>query len=82
MDGNYRYHVHAFDQAGNNTTHIADNDTVVQVFYDVNKSRSFFAPNSAGDLWTVFDYNKDTHSFSTLNTMASNGSDGSTVDNH
>jgi hypothetical protein len=78
--GDYRYHVHAYDRAGDNTTHIADNGTVVQVFYDIDKVINFDVPSTAGDLWTVFDYNKST-GFSTLNTMSSELTD-TNVDDH
>ena len=78
--GTYRYHVHAYDRSGDNTTHIADNGTVVQVFYNIDQVLNFDVPNSAGDLWTVFDYNISS-GFSTLNTMASEGTAAS-VDNH
>ena len=77
--GTYRYHVHAYDKSGDNTTHIADNGTVVQVFYN-NNSTNFDVPNTAGDLWTVFDFNISS-GFSTLNTMASEATD-SDVDDH
>jgi hypothetical protein len=78
--GDYRYHVHAYDRSGDNTTHIADNGTVVQVFYDIDQVINFDVPSTAGDLWTVFDYNKST-GFSTLNTMSSEGTD-TNVDDH
>ncbi|MDE0793749.1 MAG: hypothetical protein OSB08_08915, partial [SAR324 cluster bacterium] len=78
--GDYRYHVHAFDQSGDNTTHIADNGTVVQVFYNIDQVINFDVPSTAGDLWTVFDYNKST-GFSTLNTMGSEGT-AAAVDDH
>jgi hypothetical protein len=77
--GTYRYHVLAFDQSGDNTTHIADNGTVVQVFYN-NNSTNFDVPNTAGDLWTVFDFNISS-GFSALNTMGSEATDGN-VDDH
>ena len=77
--GNYRYHVHAYDRSGDNTTHLADNGTVVQVFYN-NDSTNFDVPNSAGDLWTVFDFNISS-GFNTLNTMSSEATPGS-VDDH
>ncbi|MDP6320153.1 MAG: hypothetical protein QF711_06395, partial [SAR324 cluster bacterium] len=63
-----------------NSTHLADNGTHVIVYYDVNKSRTFYVPSAVGNLWTVFDYNKDT-GFSTLNTM-SNEVDQGDVDDH
>ena len=78
--GTYRYHVHAYDRSGDNTTHIADNGTVVQVFYNIDQVLNFDVPNSAGDLWTVFDYNISS-GFSTLNTMSSEDTAGD-VDDH
>jgi len=77
--GNYRYHVHAFDRAGDNTTHIADNGTVLQVFYN-NDSINFDVPSTAGDLWTVFDFNIS-DGFNTLNTMSSEA-DEEKIDDH
>ena len=77
--GTYRYHVHAFDRAGDNTTHIADNGTVLQVFYN-NDSINFDVPNTAGDLWTVFDFNIS-DGFNTLNTMSSEA-DEDKIDDH
>ena len=59
QSGDYRYHVHAYDQKDeSNTRNLADNGTVVYVYYDVNKSRTFNVPSTAGSLWTVFDYTK------------------------
>ena len=46
----------------------------------LNKSKIFYPPNSAGNLWTIFDYNKDS-GFSTLNTMADENTQGD-VDDH
>jgi len=81
QSGDYRYHVHAYDQKDeSNTRNLADNGTVVYVYYDVNKSRTFNVPSTAGSLWTVFDYNKDS-GFSALNTMADENEAGD-VDDH
>jgi hypothetical protein len=77
--GTYRYHVLAYDRSGDNTTHLADNGTVIQIFYN-NNSTNFDVPNTAGDLWTVFDFNISS-GFSTLNTMGSEATD-SDVDDH
>ena len=77
--GAYRYHVHAYDRKGDNTTHIADNGTYVQVFYD-NNVTSFYPPSTAGDLWTVFDFDNSS-GFTPLNTMSSEGTAGN-IDNH
>jgi len=79
--GTYRYHVHAFSQRGkgDNTTHLADNETYVQVFYD-NESYNFDVPNRTGDLWTVFDFDNST-GFTQINTMGSEGTSDE-VDDH
>ena len=78
--GTYRYHVLAFDQSGDNTTHIADNGTVVQVLYNIDQSKFFDVPNSAGDLWTVFDFNISS-GFNALDNMSSEGTSAN-VDDH
>ena len=65
-------------------TEIADNKTYVQVFYNIDKSKTFHAPKEAGDLWTVFDYNNSTSTndcFTHINAMSSQGSPEN-VDNH
>ena len=77
--GAYRYHVHAWDRSGDNTTHIADNGTYVQVFYNDNVT-TFYPPSTAGDLWTVFDFDNSS-GFTPLNTMSSE-SDPKKVDDH
>jgi hypothetical protein len=78
--GTYRYHVHEFDKKGDNTTHIADNGTVVQVFYNIDQVLNFDVPNSAGDLWTVFDFNISS-GFNTLFTMDTEANQAN-VDDH
>jgi len=79
--GTYRYHVHVWSQKGNgsSTSHLADNGTYVQVFYN-NESYNFDVPNRSGDLWTVFDFDNST-GFTQLNIMGSE-SDPQGVDNH
>jgi hypothetical protein len=77
--GAYRYHVHDYRGRGNNTTHIADNGTYVQVFYD-NKVTNFYPPSTAGDLWTVFDFDNSS-GFTRINTLSSESNAGN-VDNH
>ena len=77
--GAYRYHVHAYSRKGDNTTHIADNGTYVQVFYN-NKVTNFYPPSTAGDLWTVFDFDNSS-GFTPLNTLSSEGTPAN-IDNH
>ena len=82
--GTYRFHVHAWSAKGTNGTEIADNKTYVQVFYNIDKSKTFHAPKEAGELWTVFDYNNSTSTndgFTHINAMSSQGSPEN-VDNH
>jgi len=82
--GTYRFHVHAWSAKGTNGTEIADNKTYVQVFYNIDKSKTFHAPKEAGDLWTVFDYDNSTSTndgFTHINAMSSQGSPEN-VDNH
>ena len=74
--GTYRYHVHAFSQKGNNTStsHLADNGSYVQVFYD-NVSFNFDVPKRTGDLWTVFDFSISDN-FTQLNIMGTQPTPG------
>ena len=54
---------------GQTATELADNGTVVQVFYD-DQSYNFDVPRRSGDLWTVFDFDNRT-GFTQLNYMRS-----------
>ena len=66
--GTYRYHVHVWSQQDNNSsTHLTDNKTIVQVFYN-GESYNFDVPKRSGNLWTVFDFDNST-GFTQLNTM-------------
>ena len=66
--GNYRYHVHNYDQKNNvNNSNLAESEAMVQVFYNDN-STTFYVPNSPGNLWTVFDFDNSS-GFNALNTM-------------
>ena len=75
------YHVHAFNQKGRVplSSHLDDNGTYVQVFYN-NESFNFDVPNRTGDLWTVFDFTLSDN-FTQINTMSSESTPGN-VDNH
>ena len=75
-----RYHVHNLDERDQvNSSHIADNRTYVQVFYN-NLSYNFDVPKKTGNLWTVFDFDNSS-GFTQLNTM-SNEIEAADVDNH
>ena len=78
--GTYRYHVHNFSRRGNtNNSKLAESEATVQVFYNDN-SNTFYLPNSAGNLWTVFDFDNSS-GFNSLNTTADE-SDPKKVDDH
>ena len=78
--GTYRYHVHNFSRKGNtNNSKLAESEATVQVFYD-NNSTIFYVPSSAGNLWTVFDFDNSS-GFNPLNTVADE-SDPKKVDDH
>jgi hypothetical protein len=67
--GTYRYYVHNFYEAGDNNTKLAASEASVKVYYN-DTVTTYNVPNSAGDLWTVFDF--DTSSGSTaVNNMGS-----------
>jgi hypothetical protein len=78
--GTYRYHVHNYTRKGNNNnSKLAESEATVQVFYNDN-STTFYVPNSAGNLWTVFDFDNSS-GFNALNTIADE-SDAKKVDDH
>ena len=78
--GAYRYHVHNYTRKGNtNNSKLAESEATVQVFYNDNLT-TFYVPNSAGNLWTVFDFDNSSV-FNTLNTIADE-SDPKKVDDH
>ena len=66
--GTYRYHVHNYTRKSNtNNSKLNQSEAMVQVFYNDN-STIFYVPNSAGNLWTVFDFDNSS-GFNALNTM-------------
>ena len=78
--GTYRYHVHNFSRKANtNNSKLAESEATVQVFYNDN-STTFYVPNIAGNLWTVFDFDNSS-GFNPLNTIADE-SDPKKVDDH
>ena len=78
--GTYRYHVHNYSRHGfDNDSKLAESEAKVQVFYNDN-STIFYVPSSAGNLWTVFDFDNSS-GFTPLNTM-SDESDPKKVDDH
>jgi len=78
--GTYRYHVHNYTRKGDtNNSKLAESEATVQVFYNDN-STTFNVPNSAGNLWTVFDFDNSS-GFNALNTIADE-SEAKEVDDH
>jgi len=76
--GSYRYYVHNFDAKGiNNLQHkLAASDASVKVYYNDNGTTNvttFNVPNSAGDLWYVFDFDISS-GFTAVNNMGSDSS--------
>jgi hypothetical protein len=78
--GTYRYHVHNFDDSGDNTTDIAVSGALVQVFYNDTTTTFNVRNNTAGDLWTVFDFDNSS-GFTTIDTMGSEANPNA-VDDH
>ena len=73
--GSYRYYVHNFSSKGTNNDKLAASDSSVKVYCNDNGTTNvttYNVPNSAGDLWTVFGFNKCNLNF--LNDMGSDGS--------
>jgi len=79
--GTYRYHVHAYSQRSLSpwTSALYDKGTYVQVYYDIDKSKTFYVPKRRGDVWTVFDFSLSDN-FTHVNAMDSKGQ-GGLVDN-
>ena len=78
--GSYRFHVHNVDNLTCTTcTHLADNGTFVQVFYE-DTSYNFDVPRRVGNLWTVFDFDNSS-GFTQINRMSNEDSSGR-VDDH
>jgi hypothetical protein len=70
--GTYRYHVHNYTRKGDtNNSKLAESEATVQVFYNEN-STTFYVPNSAGNLWTVFDFDNSRTDRSRYNGLRSN----------
>ena len=78
--GTYRFYVHNIDNAGSpNNRKLAKSEASVQVYYN-DTVTTYNVPNSAGDLWTVFDF--DTSSgLTAVNDMGSED-DEDDVDDH
>ena len=74
-DGTYRYYVHNFSSRGTNNTNLAAAETSVKVYCNDNGTTNvttYNVPNTAGDLWTVYGFNKC--GLTLLNEMGSDGS--------
>jgi len=74
--GTYRYYVHNFSSKGTNNLKLAASDASVKVYYNDNGTTNvttFNVPNSAADLWYVFDFDISS-GFTAVNNMGSDGS--------
>jgi uncharacterized protein YfaP (DUF2135 family) len=78
--GTYRYYVSNNDNAGQpNNQKLAKSEASVKIYYN-DTVTTFNVPNSAGDLWTVFDF--DTNSgLTAVNNMGSEATDDD-IDEH
>ena len=77
--GTYRYHVHNYDDSGDNTSTLAASGASVAVYYN-DDTTTFNVRNTAGDLWTVFDFDNSS-GITAIDTMGSEANPGN-VDNH
>ena len=70
--GTYSYYVHNYNEAGENNLKLAASAASVKVYYNDNVT-TFNVPNSAADLWYVFDFDNSS-GFTAINTMGSDSS--------
>ena len=70
--GTYSYYVHNYNERGQNNLKLAASAASVKVYYN-DTVTTFNVPNSAADLWYVFDFDNST-GFTTINTMGSDTS--------
>ena len=69
----YRYYVHNYNERGKNSLLLADSEASVKVYYNDNGTTNvttFNVPNSAADLWYVFDFDNSS-GFTAVNNMGS-----------
>jgi len=81
--GTYRYYVHNFDNAGRpNSMRLYKSKASVKVYHSSLSGgvTKFKAPNMAGDLWTVFEFNSSS-GLTRIRTVGSESSSAN-VDNH
>jgi len=81
--GTYRYYVHNFDNAGRpNSMRLYKSKASVKVYHSSLSGglTKFKAPNMAGDLWTVFEFNNSS-GVTRIRTVGSESSSAN-VDNH
>ena len=70
--GTYSYYVHNFNEAGQNNLKLAASAASVKVYYN-DTVTTYNVPNSAADLWHVFDFDNSS-GFTAINTMGSDSS--------
>jgi len=71
--GTYRYYVHNYNERGKNSLLLAASEASVKVYYNDNGTTNvttFNVPNSAADLWYVFDFDNSS-GFTAVNNMGS-----------
>jgi hypothetical protein len=70
-DGVYRFSVHDYTNSDkSSSTALANSGATVKVYFGDELYVTYYVPNQAGTLWTVFEYDSTTGVIKTINTMS------------
>ena len=69
--GTYRYYVHNYYERGKNNLKLAASEASVKVYYN-DTVTTYNVPNSAADLWYVFEFDNSS-GLTAVNNMGSDG---------
>lgn len=68
--GVYSYYVHDYTNSSSlDSTKLSESSVKVEVYVGNNKMNTYYIPQKAGTVWHVFDYDSNTNTFKTVNTM-------------
>ncbi len=71
VDGIYRFSVHDYSNGGSSSsTAMANSGAWVEVYMGGVLKYTFYVPNQAGTLWTVFEYDSNTGILTPINSMS------------
>ncbi len=71
VDGVYRFSVHDYsNRNSSSSTAMANSSAYVEVYMGGVLTYTFYVPDAAGTLWTVFEYDSTTGSLTAINTMS------------